>query len=61
MSGPSRNQAVVDKILELVEKDQSYKDFEVFNGLVSKYYDQDLLTHRELKGLINEWNKRYAQ
>lgn len=61
MSGPSRNQAVVDKILELVEKDQSYKDFEVFNGLVSKYYDQDLLTRRELKGLINEWNKRYAQ
>lgn len=61
MSGPSRNQAVVDKILELVEKDQSYKDFEVFNGLVSKYYDQGLLTRRELKGLINEWNKRYAQ
>ena len=61
MSEPSRNQAVVDKILELVEKDQSYKDFEVFNGLLSKYYDQGLLTRRELKGLINEWNKRYAQ
>lgn len=60
-SGPSENQKEYDKLRCLIQHDQKYEDYYLFEILMSKYYDESKLNIIEIKRLINEWKKIYQR